>query len=235
MSSDQVYSNSISNSNDSDKSANFASSGSSSLYFHVGSEPAAMQLVDSLREQGIAEEHVHVISDDQNVALTKLPNSDLSTRSDLFNALKRGGLIGAILGFLIGTTLAIFPLIGFSLGVIGVAFMTIGGAVFGAWAASLIGISEPHPIVDRLAPQLAKGGFVIVAETALAEGKAESLADRIAATQSLTSENYGVYQSDITEASTWRDEPSPGTPSPSEKAGRQKASTQRSSRRPVSV
>lgn len=170
---------------------------SSRIYFHTPTQSHAESVVNALKENGLTEEHISVISKEKNIQLTDLPNSDLSDRSDLVGSLKRGAGIGAATGLIAGIGIALFPIAGLAVGGAAVAGMTAGGAAFGAWSASLIGVSERHPIVEKFSSYLEQGGFLIIGSIDHDDDQAKSFADTIAHATGVKSEFYGTYESDL--------------------------------------
>ena len=169
----------------------------SRIYFHTLEQNQAEQTVNALKDQGLTEDHISVISKEKNVELTDLPDSDLSDRSDLVGSLKRGAGLGAATGLVAGITIALFPIAGLAVGGAAIAGMTAGGAAFGAWSASLIGVSERHPILEKFSSYLDRGGFLVVGTIEHEDEQAKTLADNIAHKVGIDPKYYGTYEPDI--------------------------------------
>lgn len=118
-------------------------------YFIVGDVKTATEVLDILKQTSVKEDDIGVVSQDSNIALADLPEVDLSEKSKLPEALKRGALLGSSSGLLAGVLLSVFPAAGVAVGGAAILSMTAGGAALGAWSASLIGISEDSTLVKK--------------------------------------------------------------------------------------
>jgi len=118
-------------------------------YFIVDDVQAATSVIDILHEENIQDDDIGVVSKDSDIATADLPQVDLTDKSKLPEALKRGALLGSGSGLLAGVLLSVFPVAGITLGGAAILGMTAGGAAMGAWSASMIGISEDSPLVEE--------------------------------------------------------------------------------------
>jgi len=131
-------------------------------YFIADSIETCEQLVDKLTQSGVSEEEIGVISKDPDIVRADVPEIDISEKTKLLDSLQRGALMGSSTGLLAGVLLATFPAAGITLGGAAIASMAAGGAALGAWSASMIGISEQSPLVEKFDEALASKKTLIV-------------------------------------------------------------------------
>jgi len=136
-------------------------------YFVVKNVQTAMNVINLLRETNVSEDCIGVVSKDSEIALADLPELDTSGKSKLPEVLTRGALLGSGLGLIVGVLLIAFPVAGVTPGGAAIASMAAGGAVFGAWSASMVGISAAIA-------SMAAGGAVFCAWSASMVGTSKS-------------------------------------------------------------
>lgn len=124
-------------------------------YFIVVDVNTAKDVLEILQEINVKEEDIGVVSQDSDIVLADLPEVDLSEKSKLPEALKRGALLGSSSGLLAGTLLSVFPAAGVAVGGAAILGMTAGGAALGAWSASMIGISENSSLIKKFDASIA--------------------------------------------------------------------------------
>ena len=112
------------------------------LYFLMPDVVSARRVMNDLLLARITERHIHFVSK-PGVDLTGLHEANI------VHATQNGLVIGGGAGVLAGIVAAIFPVIGEGpqWGMVGIT--TVVGALFGAWASSMIGSSVPN---SRLKP-----------------------------------------------------------------------------------
>ncbi|MCO5397097.1 DUF1269 domain-containing protein [Ralstonia soli] len=118
------------------------------LYFLMPDVGSARRVMNDLLLARITERHIHFVSK-PGVDLTGLHEANILQTSDIVHATQNGLVIGGGAGVLAGVVAAIFPVIGEGpqWGMVGIT--TVVGALFGAWASSMIGSSVPN---SRLKP-----------------------------------------------------------------------------------
>lgn len=124
---------------------------------------SAHAVVDTLRDQGIDDAHLHVIASD-GTALDDLPEASLTETTDVLPAATRGVAIGATSGMLLGLATAVIAPAGLVVGGGAVVAGTLGGASFGAFASALIGSSVPNSQIDEYAKHVEQGSILVIAE-----------------------------------------------------------------------
>lgn len=139
------------------------------LYFMIPNIESATEIVKALQAQGVANEGIHVIVKDDDslqdkLALTQLLEPSIFEKTDILHALIRGAIIGAAVGLIAGFLIVQFPPEEFMLGPGTIAAFTAFGAIFGAWSSSLIGISVPNPLFEKLERAVEAGGIMMLVD-----------------------------------------------------------------------
>ncbi|WP_426396712.1 DUF1269 domain-containing protein [Ralstonia sp. 25C] len=118
------------------------------LYFLLPDVASARRVMNDLLLARITERHIHFVAR-EGADLTGLHEANLLQTSDIVHATQNGLVIGGGAGVLAGVVAALFPIIGEGpqWGMVGIT--TVVGALFGAWASSMIGSSVPN---SRLKP-----------------------------------------------------------------------------------
>ncbi len=113
------------------------------LYFILPDIHITRQIVDELLLARVESRRMHVMAKD-DVVLTGLPEATLFQKSDLVHGTELGLVIGGIAGVLAGTFIAVFTPEG--LGPTGAIILGlgVGGAVTGAWSASMVAVNIPN-------------------------------------------------------------------------------------------
>ena len=145
------------------------------MYFISDNVDKSTIVVETLQKVGVSDDCIGVISKDSDILRADLPELDLSERSKLPEALGRGAALGSGTGLLAGILLASFPVAGLAIGGAAVAGITAGGGAIGAWSASMIGISEQSPLVEKFTSELDNGKTIIVCD--LDDAQLEKITD----------------------------------------------------------
>lgn len=133
------------------------------MYYLVPDAVASHQVSDDLREVGVEEWLVHVISKDRGgIRREKLQSSNWFETKDLL----RCGFIGANLGFIAGVIGAglIMLFQPFGVDVPGVAyfFAVMVATLFGAWVGGLTGIDSENQKLRRFHDDLESGKSLVL-------------------------------------------------------------------------
>jgi hypothetical protein len=94
----------------------------------------------------------------------ELPEADLLHSSNLLKSAGRGGITGGAVGLLAGLLAMTIPPAGIIIGGGAVAGITIAGSGFGAWTASMIGISGPNSQVEAFEDAIKAGEILIMVD-----------------------------------------------------------------------
>lgn len=144
-----------------------------SHYIIVGDLDSATDALEVLKQADVSDEDIGVISKDSDIAIAKLPQADLSEKSQLPEALKRGALLGSGSGLLAGVLLTAFPVAGITVGGAAILGMVAGGGAAGAWSASMIGISANSELVQQFEDAIDNGKTLILCK--LSQGQAKTI------------------------------------------------------------
>jgi hypothetical protein len=134
------------------------------IYFLAPDHDSAHAIVNELITNGIDETHISVIAK-RDKPLKDLPEATKLEKSDWVPALQRGVAIGGSIGLFAGMAALAFQPAGLIIG--GGALLlgsTVGGATFGAWASSLIGISTPNTQLEKFEDAVANGQILMLVD-----------------------------------------------------------------------
>lgn len=133
------------------------------LYVLLPDTTAAERVVDALRAAGVDETALHAVA--RHDPHTDLPEAGLLDTTEVAPAAGRGAAAGAAVGVVAGLTAMVFPPLGLAIGGGAVAATGLAGAGFGAWVASMIGISEESDVVAECHDAIAAGQVLLLIDT----------------------------------------------------------------------
>jgi hypothetical protein len=84
--------------------------------------------------------------------------------SDVVHSLERGVALGGATGALLGLVALVFPPAELAIAGGAVVMLTLAGAGFGAWTASMIGVNEPNTRLERFREAIRAGQMLIMAD-----------------------------------------------------------------------
>ena len=118
--------------------------------------------MDDLLLARVEYRHMHFVGK-EDADMGALHRANVLQTSDVVRSAQMGLIIGASLGALIGALIAVFypivgdePQWGIAVG------LTIGGALFGIWTSTLIGVSTPSKRLQRFADEIEKGRILLM-------------------------------------------------------------------------
>lgn len=161
----------------------------SNSYFITHDVETAANVVNSLRQQNLTDEQLGVIGRRETLAIADLPEPQLTERSDVTQAAKRGASVGLAGGLLAGLTLSAFPPSGLAVGGGAVAAITAGGGALGTWAATMIGVSEKSELVKKFEDEIANDSVIVIADI---EDRHQQVLQQVAANNQLPAGRYGL-------------------------------------------
>ena len=135
------------------------------LVFAAPGVEETRSVVQQLEVAGVAHERIHVTAKDKG-RLSEL-NVDTAIgveSSDVANAFRRGAVIGAIIGVVIGTAVWVLQHDAIGIGAATIVAIALVSTGIGAWAGSMIGVSEPNPALDAIEDELKSGKIAILVE-----------------------------------------------------------------------
>lgn len=148
------------------------------IYFLLPDAGSARRIVDELLLARVEWRHIHVLAH-AGVPLEELPQATLAQRSDLLPALARGVGAGGVTGMLAGLAALAFPPAGLTIAGGAVLGMTLAGAGFGAWMASMVGVDLPSSRLKPFEDALARGELLMMIDVpAERVGEIEALVRR---------------------------------------------------------
>lgn len=119
-------------------------------YFLVPDEVIAHNIVEDLRDMGIADADIHAVARDDKLLLD-IPGADQRQTSDVTHARKLGAGVGGAAGLAIGLAAIAFPPAGIIAagGFLTVLATTTAGATLGTLSSFLVGLGMDN---EKLAP-----------------------------------------------------------------------------------
>jgi uncharacterized membrane protein len=132
------------------------------LYFVLPDVDTAQQVERDLLLAKIEDRRMHFLGK-RGTDLKDLPEASLGQKTDLFHGMRVGLVAGGATGTCVGFILYQFPsLIGVSLDVGIVAILALAGAIFGAWASSMIGSSTPNVRLKEYEKTMEEGHILLM-------------------------------------------------------------------------
>jgi hypothetical protein len=147
------------------------------LYVVLPDVASARRTCDDLMAAGIGWGDLHCLGP-RGATLTGLHEASPLQKSDVAHALSVGGYLGLLGGLALGVYLWLHPIGAHAFGAATVAACTAGGALFGAWAASLVGISAPNWKLRPFDAEFAAGHILLMAD--VPAGRAAEIHDLLA-------------------------------------------------------
>jgi hypothetical protein len=133
------------------------------IYWLLPDLASARKTMDDLLLARIDEGHIH-FAGAEDADLSGLHPANILQTSDLIPAAQHGLVIGGLVGIAAGLVAAMFPIIGDAPQWGFVAVLAIVGALFGAWASSMIGIAAPSSRLKRFEAAIAKGQILLMVD-----------------------------------------------------------------------
>ena len=134
------------------------------MYFVLPDVVAAEQTTNDLLLARIEERHIHCLGR-RGMPMGELHEAGVWQKTDLVHGTEVGIVCGAVGGVLLGALFAFVPLLGHSaLPPVAVPLIALGGAVFGAWASSLIASSTPNSRLRIFADDFAAGRILMMVD-----------------------------------------------------------------------
>ena len=134
------------------------------IYWLIPDVASARQTVNELLLARVPVKHIHCFGRD-GVNLAGLHPANVLQTTDVIHAAELGLLIGGTVGGAIGVLVALYYPLGFNSLDWGVVPILGGlGALFGAWASSLIGISMPNQRLKRFEAAIERGEILLMVD-----------------------------------------------------------------------
>lgn len=136
-------------------------------YFLVPNSQTTVNIAHELTGLGLGRNEVHVMGKDHDLLdKEKLNEATLIQTSDVFNAGKRGLMVGAPLGLVLGIVIASILEVPTSYEGKAVLIILMGffGGLFGLWASTLVGVSVQDVKVKKFRDDLKRGAFLMMVD-----------------------------------------------------------------------
>ena len=133
------------------------------LYFVLPDLGSAIRTANDLLLARIEDRYMHYLAK-RGTPLGELHEANVFQKSDLRHSMQLGFILGGCAGFLIGIYIYMTPPEGTNLQLVTILIATVVGALFGAWAASMIGISAPNVSLKRFEAVLGEGHVLLMVD-----------------------------------------------------------------------
>lgn len=135
------------------------------LYFLVPTIESTISIVEELRTAGIPDQDIFVVGKDHHrLQMAHLHEAGILQTTGLLYALKRGLIMGGIIGLITGVLVSRYAPEGLTVGGSMVVAMTVFGAAIGAWSSTLIGSSTPNPRVWKFELAINAGKLLMLVD-----------------------------------------------------------------------
>ncbi len=131
------------------------------LYFILPDVASARETANDLLLARIHDDAMHFLAH-RGTDLGELREASALQKSDIVHGAQLGMMLGSLGGFLIGVLMVLTPPDGMRIELAMVLLTTLGGALFGAWAASMIGISTPSSRLKKYQAELDAGRVLLI-------------------------------------------------------------------------
>ena len=137
---------------------------------------SAQAIHDELLLAKIEERHIHVLAR-SDMELGDLPEASLLQRSDLVHGAQLGAIIGAFAGVLLGSLAVMMGYIVTGLEVWSVGSITIGGALIGLFASTMVAVNIPNTRLKSFWSRIEKGQLLMIVDVPVEQ--VETLSERV--------------------------------------------------------
>jgi len=133
------------------------------LYFLLPDVGSAIQTANDLLLARVEDRHMHFLAQ-RGTSLGKLREANYLQKSDAVHGAELGFVVGGVGGFLIGIYIYLTPPEGVALQLVTVLVGTMIGALFGAWAASLVAMSVPNSRLKPFEKEIDAGKILLMVD-----------------------------------------------------------------------
>ena len=113
------------------------------LYFVLPDVASARSMLNEMLLARIEVKHIHFLSR-RDTLPEDLPEANVLQKTDIVHGAQMGIGIGGIVGAVAGALVVFFPPEGVTLKLFTILVVAIAGALFGAWASSMVASSVPN-------------------------------------------------------------------------------------------
>ncbi|MGD8407972.1 MAG: DUF1269 domain-containing protein [Thiohalophilus sp.] len=133
------------------------------LYFVLPDVSSTQAIHRELLLSKIEERHMHVMAR-SDIDLVDLPEASLFQRSDLVHGAQLGAIIGAFAGVLLGSLAVSMGYIVPGLEVWSVGSVTVGGALIGLFASTMVAVNIPNTRLKAFFSQIEQGRLLMMVD-----------------------------------------------------------------------
>ena len=130
-------------------------------YFLLPDLESARRTADELLLARVPDEDMRFLAT-RGADLAELHEASYLQKSDLVHGAGLGLAIGGLCGLLGGFWAYFWPPTGFGMPLAIIAFSMLGGAVLGAWIASLVGASVPNTQLKAFSAEIERGAILMM-------------------------------------------------------------------------
>lgn len=133
------------------------------LYFLLPQTKSAQVIHTELLLAKIEERHMHVIAR-SDIDLADLPEAGLLQKTDVMRGLQLGSILGALTGMILSYIAILLQLIVVDLEVWSVTSLTLGGALIGAFASTMVALNMANTRLALFQPDIEKGRILFMVD-----------------------------------------------------------------------
>lgn len=147
------------------------------LHFVTPTSAQAEAIVDEFHQLGFGDESIYAIARDEKLT-RHLPKAGVLEESDFAPALKRGVLLGAATGGVLGGLVAVLLPPSLFIGVSALLIGILAGAGFGAWSSAMVGSSVTNSHLQEHQASLDHDEILLLVDVST-EQQAETVAQAV--------------------------------------------------------
>jgi hypothetical protein len=149
----------------------------SRIYWLLPDVESARRTMDDLLLALVDYRQMHFVAR-EDVDMRGLHAATVMQTSDVVRSAEMGLIVGAGVGALLGALAAVhYPIVGDEPMWSMAAVLAIAGALFGTWAATMIGVSTPSKRLERFREQIDQGQILLMVDVAL--WRVEAIEERL--------------------------------------------------------
>ena len=133
------------------------------LYFVLPDIETARTMLNEMLLARIEVRHIHFLSKRDTVP-ADLPEATVLQKTDIVHGAQVGIAIGGIVGAAAGAIAVFFPPEGVTLKLVTVLFVALAGALFGAWASSMVASAVPNSRLKTFERDMAEGKVLMMVD-----------------------------------------------------------------------
>lgn len=133
------------------------------LYFVLPDVDSARTMLNDMLLARIEVKRIHFLARRDSLP-ADLPEASVLQKTDIVHGAQLGVGIGAIVGAIAGGLVLAFPPSGVTLELVTVLIVTLGGALFGAWASSMVASAVPNSRLKAFAADIEAGTVLMMVD-----------------------------------------------------------------------